>query len=467
MYRKHYAGTQRGIATLGVTLLLLFIVTLVTLYTAKTSIREQQISANQYRADQSMSTGNAALDWGGAYYTAARGGYCEKDTTIEECLQVNGVCILNKTVVEIMDDLESAECSFIYNESSPLYIDPDLDPELVNNVDALSIGSSEMYYAYVDDDGNEYQHIKVEGGGLPDLYKTPVRIYGIGHSDDDTGIRTISVTAKTGNVFGDDGPGGINYPLVAKKVVSDHSGGVSVINRYENRTILSGDAQSLGGSTQTYVAKPGTNCHDWVNRSKCIYMQPELGTDVEATEDNKINSDVIDNNTNLSNKTEDEFFADLFGRTKQEMKDFIVDNGEVFPNTKAWSELLYTDKTLVDPAYEGPTLSPLVWIEGDYSPSGTSSEILGTDKNPVLLIVNGDVKFGGNINIVGILYVIGEWDPGSNSTIRGIVINEGGLHGTGGGGTTIVYDADLLNGTLGPPPGTVAASTPGSWKDWE
>jgi hypothetical protein len=59
---------ENGLATLAVVLILLFVATLVTLYTANTVVREQQVSANQYRADQALSAANAALDYALAYY---------------------------------------------------------------------------------------------------------------------------------------------------------------------------------------------------------------------------------------------------------------------------------------------------------------------------------------------------------------------------------------------------------------
>ena len=140
MRRQNILRYQEGIATLAITLILLFLATLVALYTAKTSIKEQQISANQYRADQSLSTGNGALDWGIAYYSMSRGVFCEKDTDKADCLEAHGICILNKTLTDIYDNKESAECEFVYNESDRLS-------------DPLSNGTSEMYYAYVDVDG--------------------------------------------------------------------------------------------------------------------------------------------------------------------------------------------------------------------------------------------------------------------------------------------------------------------------
>ena len=58
-YRK--PQRKKGLATLAIMLLLLFVATLVTLYTANSTVREQQVSANQYRADQALSAANAGL----------------------------------------------------------------------------------------------------------------------------------------------------------------------------------------------------------------------------------------------------------------------------------------------------------------------------------------------------------------------------------------------------------------------
>ena len=46
------SNRQQGMATLAISLTLLFLVTFITLYTANTTITEQQVSANQYRSDQ-------------------------------------------------------------------------------------------------------------------------------------------------------------------------------------------------------------------------------------------------------------------------------------------------------------------------------------------------------------------------------------------------------------------------------
>ncbi len=70
-FKKLHA--QKGMSTLVIVILLLFVATMVTLYTANSMVREQQVSANQYRADQSLSAANAGLDYALAYYTKNSG----------------------------------------------------------------------------------------------------------------------------------------------------------------------------------------------------------------------------------------------------------------------------------------------------------------------------------------------------------------------------------------------------------
>jgi hypothetical protein len=71
--RSRKLHQEKGLVTLAIILLLLFVATLVTLYTANTTVREQQVSANQYRADQALSAANAGLDYALAYYSKYAG----------------------------------------------------------------------------------------------------------------------------------------------------------------------------------------------------------------------------------------------------------------------------------------------------------------------------------------------------------------------------------------------------------
>jgi hypothetical protein len=62
------------------------------------------------------------------------------------------------------------------------------------------------------------------------------------------------------------------------------------------------------------------------------------------------------------------------------------------------------------------------------------------------------------------MYIIGDWSGSGNFAVQGGAIVEGDVNNTGT--PTIVYDENLYDGSLGNPPGSVAAILAGTWKDW-
>ena len=75
------AFRQRGAATLGITLLLLFVVMLVAGVANRNLIFEQRASANQWRSTQAFEAAEAGLEWAQAMLAsdAAIGDACEPD----------------------------------------------------------------------------------------------------------------------------------------------------------------------------------------------------------------------------------------------------------------------------------------------------------------------------------------------------------------------------------------------------
>ena len=83
--------------------------------------------------------------------------------------------------------------------------------------------------------------------------------------------------------------------------------------------------------------------------------------------------------------------------------------------------------------------------------------------DPTILIINGDLTTTGTPHFYGILFVIGNIDFSSNTTITGAVVSGGDLSNDAGGSLDIWYNSDVLedvrnNGRL--------AAAPGSWHDW-
>ncbi len=82
---------EKGMSTLVIVLLLLFVATMVTLYAANSALREQQVSANQYRADQALSNANAGLDYAQAYYAKYGGPDADGDDVIDTDIGLDAV----------------------------------------------------------------------------------------------------------------------------------------------------------------------------------------------------------------------------------------------------------------------------------------------------------------------------------------------------------------------------------------
>ena len=93
---------------------------------------------------------------------------------------------------------------------------------------------------------------------------------------------------------------------------------------------------------------------------------------------------------------------------------------------------------------------------------------IGSEQFPVSLFVNGDFTTTGSgapgIDVVGLIYVIGDWDSGGNFEVQGGVIVEGEVDNSGT--PTIVFDDSLYDGSLGTPPGAFSSLQSGTWKDW-
>jgi len=132
------------------------------------------------------------------------------------------------------------------------------------------------------------------------------------------------------------------------------------------------------------------------------------------------------------------FFSSFFGATL----------GEVQSMTTAVTS---------DAGFSAST-SGLVWHQGDLNLRSD----LGTTTNPVLLVVNGNLTFNGNRDIVGFVYVTGNLTISGASSILGAVAAAG--NATVQGNVDIEKNSAVLNQLK------ASASSfnkvPGTWSDW-
>ena len=98
----------------------------------------------------------------------------------------------------------------------------------------------------------------------------------------------------------------------------------------------------------------------------------------------------------------------------------------------------------------------VIWVEGNASGLGN----IGTADHPVVLVVNGNLDFGANTVINGMVFVTGQVTGNGTPTIYGSLI-AGSANLTGN--AKIIFDPNVLGNArrLGK-----AAMVPGSWRDW-
>jgi hypothetical protein len=397
---------EKGLSTLVIVLLLLFVATLVTMYTANSTVREQQVSANQYRADQALSAANAGLDYALAYYAKNSG----------------------------PDAFENADPTNLEGDG---IIDPITVPTLS--------GDGQQVFADVS---------FVDASGGTSAFDGPHTLTSVGFSDDRSATRTITIQV---DVFGLLPGGGLpGFPLIAKGIAAS-GGNFSIINRFSNATIWTGADATALGSAETYVLDP---LNPPSNRAELIDFSgsPDPNLVLHASYSQAgLNSDVIEADDNLVNMTNDEFFQSFMRENKPTLRSMADSIGQRFDADQiTWNDLEVSDG-----------IRGLVWIDGDWSESG-SMNTLGTEEYPITLIINGDFTTTGTgapgLDVIGLIYIIGDWDSGGNFEVQGGVIVEGNVDNSGT--PTIVYDENLYDGSLGNPPGTVGTVPAGTWKDW-
>jgi hypothetical protein len=410
---------EKGMSTLVIVLLLLFVATMVTLYTANSAIREQQISANQFRADQALSNANAGLDYAQAFYAKYSGPDADRDGVIDTAVGQPGIGLGPDTSVDFGSlDLGQLDVDQTMPVPEVEFFDVDGVPDAVDGA-----------------------------------FNGPHTIVSKGFSDDRTATRTVTIEV---NVLGLTPGGGLpGFPLIAKGLAGS-LGNFSIINRYTHATIWTGSDASAFGSAETYVADPNDppmSREDYIS----IAGSPDPDSVLHASYSAAgLNSDVIEGDDNLTNMTDDEFFLSFINETKDTVKAFAEGNGQRFDARNGlWDELV------------AENTSGLVWVDGDVSETGDLDQ-LGTETYPVTLIINGNLTTGGagnpKITLVGLLYVIGDWTSRGNFNIQGGAIVEGDVRNTGS--PIIVFDDHQYDDGAGNPPGGLGAINAGTWKDW-
>jgi Tfp pilus assembly protein PilX len=246
-----------------------------------------------------------------------------------------------------------------------------------------------------------------------------------GTSDDGSATNIIKQQVYRGSVLASPP----TVPLVSKGALS-MSGSTDVTNLTSNTTIQSGSTVSLSGSAIT-----------------------KLASGLSSTSGN-LKSDVLQNVSSISSMSQSDFFANYFGVPSNTVKGMVAHYYSNSSDTNYASTLNGMSGTSI-------------WIEqtGGTAKLGGSA-VIGTAVNPVLLIVNGNLKMSGSLVINGLIFTTGT----ASTSVTGSVVLTGGFISSKGttfsGSTLISYSASVMSALQSNSNLLYYAKVPGSWKDF-
>jgi len=405
---------QKGAATLLVAIVLLISITLVVLLTAKTVLIETKVEANNYRAGQSVAAAAAGLDYGISYFD---NGTFDHDSN------------------DVMD--------FYLDAGNDIYR---------HNLTLTSSLSSQVITANVYFDNDDSDNPAGSAMCTSTAGMQSGLVIASGFSDDGIASRTVSQCLGIIPIFKDNGP---DQPLISKGAVG-MTGNASVINRYSNITIWSGDETDIGNSVSmsTYL---------WDEVSSPLTSAQLIDTD-PSNNAQKISSsrlgngfDIIDSDPGLSSLTGEQFFNNFFSISRDGMESIAQNTGQHYASGNVSSDL------------DGQ--SNIIWVDGDATIN--SNITVGSVTEPAIVYINGNLNYSGGPTIYGILYVVGQMTVTGTVSVIGSSIVEGdplhvpaGEDPVDGNGTlNLVYAPDLFDSTTSVPDG-ISVIVDGSWRDW-
>lgn len=360
-------GGQRGLTTLLVTVILLFLATIISIVVARTTVTEQRISANELRHKQAFEAAQAGLD-----------------------------------------------AAYAFIQTTPIGVDKNTDGQVDAGPDATLANGARYQVGFCAPGATGVCPATV---GVPTCssalalaqFSTP-RVVSCGWSDDGLGLVTLHQDVGVITGVGQ----GPNNPLITKGPVNV-SGSANVVNYFTNLTIWSGGPlANIGNAGKTFIRNPNV-------------APPEVGpippgepssctTSLDyvcVTDKNTVGPDVIDSDPTLGNLTDEEMFRNFMGESSVETYKNLVAN-RVVPASQIG--------TIAGARGE------IIVIEGD---AVLPNAVMGTRERPVILVIDGNLSFQGTPTVYGVVYITGDVAGGGNVLVYGSVIVQGMVSGTG------------------------------------
>ncbi|WP_018939172.1 pilus assembly PilX N-terminal domain-containing protein [Thioalkalivibrio sp. AKL9] len=416
-------GHQKGLATLLITVIILVAITLVIIFASQTAILEQRMSANELRMKQTNNAAQAGLEVALAYAA---------ENNRPPGWEDNGDSFLM-----LETDRYAARAAFLA---------PTAASEAFGTADAICGNTPDAFAQAVAN--------LTSASGDPLLLtsadeETNIRnavALSCGWSDDRAGRKAILVGVQAGPSIANPP----DNPLVTRGGLAI-SGTAAVYNAYTDTNIRSGGEinTSGGGTGNSFLLREGESRPSTDPANPDPVPLDGDGTYVQESRGDLLGLDVIDRDDNFG-VTGDEFFESFMGSSMESYKENQIEN--VLESNG--------DRFEFDASEWGQT----IWIEGDAELTGT----LGSRENPVLLVVEGDLRTTGNFqDFHGILYITGDLIARGNPRFFGAAIVQGRTDVPDDAevsGTPFFYFDPIAAGGAG----SVGARSlvSGSWRDW-
>lgn len=421
---------QRGAASLLVAMVVLATISLITLYTSRTVFMEQKLSNNDYRSRMAFEAAEAASEMAIAY------------------IRDNG---------RNPDNDQHAA-----GGGTPAYLvgRPWLPAEIDNSGNDVSDPNEFLFDSDDADSTNDTNTLTLNNGATAVVTfrdvssgeTTATEIVSVGRSDDAAATRTVTQTIALVNPL-------INVPEnpLLTRGTTVVNGSADVFNPEGHSTIWSGGPVDLGasGNVNTWIADPASP-----NYPDCLGDSFSPCNVLGSTSSAIAGLDVIEQDSSLTNLSQDEYFENFFGMTPTEYRNSVV--------TMDLNPTVATDVAQI----EGAT-GEVIWVDGDLTisagtyigcnidPGNNPCPLANID--PVIMIVDGILTMQGNMDFSGLLFVMENTDGNGTPNLQGSVIVAGDNSDLTGN-FNITYNSWVLQSLaeeIGPP-----AAGGNSWRDF-
>ncbi len=399
-----YPKKQAGMAVLTISIILVILVTMVSLYLSRTILFEQKMVNNDFKSKTTFESAEAGLAIALEYLA-------------------NGLDRNNDGVID------------------PVF---DSDNDGVGDSNTGVVGQANVLVSVNEIVANDITSLNVVSQAT---------------SLDDASVKTVTTTMQSLDPL----PNHPDNPLTTRGSL-DVNGSATVHNPEGHSTIWSGGDVDIGSnnSTATYIADPTDATYPG-----CMDI-PRGCAEIQTSNKEIVGLDILEHDSDLFNLTPAGIFENFFGMSpkayKETMASMVIDPSA--PAESIGCAANTYDGCVSGSTNEVVWYQGDVEING--GTVGCRSSVSGSnlcadsDEAPTILIIDGDVTFSGSPHFYGVVFIMGDASASGNSTFHGAVITGGSLNSTSGS-LDIHFNTGLLQKTRWNGPRTVAA---GSWHDF-